>query len=85
MINFFLLMRQAYLQTCGTPKRDADVKVLTSRQILSSLCSYCTHMAGIFKDDMSPWVLSSIHIPRIGPNFFTQFLKSIFGTNVHDH
>ncbi len=35
-----------------------------SRQIPSNLCTYCMHLAGFFKDDMSPWVLSSIHIQR---------------------
>ncbi len=33
-------------------------------QISSNLCTYCTHLAGFFKDDMSPWVLPSIHIQR---------------------
>jgi hypothetical protein len=28
------------------------------------VCTYCTHLAGFFKDDTSPWVLYSIHIQR---------------------
>jgi hypothetical protein len=28
------------------------------------MCTYCTHLAGFDKDDMSPWVLSSILIQR---------------------
>jgi hypothetical protein len=40
-------------------------ELLTSRQISSNLCTYCTHLAGFFKDDMSPWVLYSIHIQRV--------------------
>ncbi len=27
-------------------------------------CTYCTHLAGFYTDDTSPWVLSSIHIQR---------------------
>jgi hypothetical protein len=29
-------------------------------EIRFNLCTYFTHLAGFFKDDMSPWVLSSI-------------------------
>jgi hypothetical protein len=27
-------------------------------------CTYCTHLAGFYTDDTSPWVLYSIHIQR---------------------
>ncbi len=36
---------------------------------LPNLCTNCTHLAGLFKDDMSPWVLSSIHIQRFEPTW----------------
>jgi hypothetical protein len=48
-----------------TPGKEAYLKGQINRQIPSKLCTYCTHLAGIFKDDMSLWVLSSIHIQRL--------------------
>jgi hypothetical protein len=60
-INFKKLIFKNLLST--TPKRE----LTQSRQIPSSLCTYCTHLASIFKDDMSPWVLPNIHIQRFYP------------------
>jgi hypothetical protein len=34
-------------------------------RISSKVCTYCTQLAGFFKDDTSPWVLYSIHIQQI--------------------
>jgi hypothetical protein len=53
-----------HLQKCTAAGRDADVKGIKNRQIPSNLCTYGTHLAGFFKDEVSPWVLYSIHIQR---------------------
>jgi hypothetical protein len=42
----------------------SDLSLSDTRQIPSNLCTYCTYLAGFFKDYMSPWVLSCIHIQR---------------------
>ncbi len=38
-------------------------------RISSKVCTSCMQLASFFKDDMSPWVLYSIHIQRSHPSF----------------
>jgi hypothetical protein len=44
-------------------------------------CTYCTHLAGFYTDDTSPWVLSSIHIQRVKP--FIQTQLACLGSSSH--
>jgi hypothetical protein len=39
--------------------------------------TYCTHLAGFYEDDMSPWVLSSIHIQRFACSVGQRYVKEL--------
>jgi hypothetical protein len=47
-----------------TPRRDADVKVEASRQILYSLCIYCTPLGGIFNPKPGSYINLCCHAAR---------------------
>jgi hypothetical protein len=45
----------------------------------TDLCTYCTHLADFCKDDMSPWLVYSIHIQHCIPSSETPLVFWVLG------